>query len=42
MCIYYILSVVKQLYVSVRFCGHLQEGVFRKVCYKDNQTDVLI
>jgi hypothetical protein len=43
MWIYYIISIEKQVHVSVRFCGHIQEGIFRKKQhYKDNQTDVLI
>jgi hypothetical protein len=28
------------LHVSVTFCGHLQEGVFRRMYYKDNEANV--
>jgi len=40
--IYYITIAVNPLHVSVTFCGRLQGCVFRRIDYKDNQTNVQI
>jgi len=35
------MIVVTLLHVSVTFCGHIQDGgVFRRIYYKDKQTNV--
>jgi len=38
--IYYIIIVLNLLHVSVTLYGHLQGGVLRRICYKDNQANV--
>ena len=41
MWIYYNVSVVN-LHVSAKFSGHLQEGIIRRISYKDVKINVLI
>ena len=42
MCIYYIISVVKHYMFRPDFVAIFRKVFLRKVCYKDNQTGVLI
>jgi len=36
--IYYTTDGIRLLYILATYCGHLQGGAFRRICYKERQN----